>query len=59
MNPRLERAYQQYIEKFGEKPPKPYLSTLSNYEKEEILLQRIRNNTPFSESKYYRKLNVQ
>ncbi len=59
MNPRLERAYQQYIEKFGEKPPKPYLSTLSNYEKEEILLHRIRNNTPFSESKYYRKLNVQ
>lgn len=55
MNPRLKRAYQSYIEKFGEQPPKPYMSTLSEYEQEEVINQRIRTNTKFSDDKYYKK----
>ncbi|MDY5059699.1 hypothetical protein [Staphylococcus simulans] len=58
MNPRLKRAYQSYFEKFGEQPPKPYMSTLSEYEQEEIINQRLRTNTKFSDDKYYTKITV-
>lgn len=58
MNPRVEKAYKLYIEKFGEEPPAPYLNTLSNYEKDEAIQQRIRDGKPFSKDKYYHKFSV-
>ncbi|AMY05040.1 hypothetical protein CD149_04890 [Staphylococcus condimenti] len=53
MNKRVAKSYKEYYEKFGEMPPAPYMSTLSDYEKDEAINQRIRHGKPFEEIKYW------
>lgn len=53
MNKRVPKLYKEYYEKFGEMPPAPFMSTLSDYEKEQAILQRLSDGKPFEQIKYW------